>query len=112
MHKRPNPPAQPYDDEADDRHERQSFASQAIDLNQAPVVVRVRRLRRIRPSRCTIGQLDRVGVDLIDEYMPLLGCQECGHRWRPNILGGGKMPRGYWKCPENCNADVADQDKS
>lgn len=33
-------------------------------------------------------------------------CQQCGQVWSPNSPAGGRLPRGWWKCPNGCNADV------
>jgi hypothetical protein len=37
-------------------------------------------------------------------FHPLwLQCNVCGQRWSPIIQEGGKLPRGFWKCPRQCN---------
>jgi hypothetical protein len=109
MSKQPSLLPNHHDDDADGRIEKQRFMESAIDLDSSPPRIHIRRARRMRPSRCTAGQLRRVGVNLVDEHRLMLGCEECGQRWSPNILGGGKMPRGYWKCPQGCNAEVEHQ---
>jgi len=59
----------------------------------------------LRPRRCTQSELAKVGVELLDERGLQLRCCNCGQIWSPNILAGGRMPRGYWKCPRGlgCN---------
>jgi len=45
-------------------------------------------------------------VTLIDFSGTWLECDDCGSRWSPNYKPGGKLPRGYWVCPDGCNKDV------
>lgn len=42
-------------------------------------------------------------VTLIDERQVLLRCNQCGQPWSPILLEGGRLPKGYWKCPKGCN---------
>lgn len=28
----------------------------------------------------------------------------CGQIWSPSLLAGGRLPRGYWKCPRGLAA--------
>jgi len=42
-------------------------------------------------------------LDLVDESGIHIRCKKCGITWSPNTLPGGRMPRGYWKCPNQCN---------
>jgi hypothetical protein len=42
-------------------------------------------------------------VTLLDEQRTILKCNNCGQPWSPNIQSGGRLPRGYWKCPNRCN---------
>jgi hypothetical protein len=55
------------------------------------------------PSRFTEGQMEKVGVEVRDASKILLACKECGQTWSPNLLKGGRLPRGYWHCPQGCN---------
>lgn len=57
-----------------------------------------------RPKRYNKNQLDRAGVELLDRGFLL--CKNCGISWSPNVRTGGKMTRGYWKCPNGCNAEA------
>lgn len=36
-------------------------------------------------------------------YSFFLQCDTCGLTWSPNIQPGGRLPKGYWKCPKQCN---------
>lgn len=47
--------------------------------------------------------LKQHGVSLIDERRIMLQCNSCGKGWSPNIQSGGRLPKGYWKCPNGCN---------
>ena len=31
-------------------------------------------------------------------------CQVCGAQWTPTLRGDGRLPTGYWRCPNGCNA--------
>jgi len=53
-----------------------------------------------RPRRFTDSELAKVGVEIIDPYTLWLMCTHCYQAWSPNIQRGGKLPRGYWKCPD------------
>lgn len=44
-------------------------------------------------------RLQKANVECIDEMRSTLKCKHCGCTWSPNIKEGGRMPRGYWKCP-------------
>ena len=48
-------------------------------------------------------ELRKRGVLLLDPSRVLLECEQCGQRWSPNLLSGGRMPKGYWHCPNGCN---------
>lgn len=56
-----------------------------------------------RPRQYSVSQLAKAGVDLEDLDRAILRCTECGQGWSPNFQRGGKLPRGYWKCPNGCN---------
>ena len=58
-----------------------------------------------RPRRCTAGQLKKVAVTLLDRVGLWLKCDACATTWSPNWLSGGKMRRGYWRCPYDCNVE-------
>jgi hypothetical protein len=54
-------------------------------------------------NRPFIREMDRKGVDVLDHNRIVLRCRECMQEWSPDIQPGGRMPRGYWKCPNGCN---------
>jgi hypothetical protein len=58
---------------------------------------------RPRPSRPTPGQLKRAGVTLTDPKSLTLCCDECGAMWSSDRQPDGRLPRGYWHCPNGCN---------
>jgi len=45
------------------------------------------------------------GVQCVDHSTGLFECLECGRRWYACFQNGGRLPRGYWKCPSGCNHD-------
>ena len=54
------------------------------------------------------ASLRRVGVTVAG--LPgrvWLTCDWCGAAWSPNLLTGGCLPRGWWRCPTGCNQDAA-----
>ena len=59
--------------------------------------------RTTRPRRCTPQELAKVGVRVLDEISIHLGCKQCGREWSPLLRRVGRMPKGYWQCPEGCN---------
>jgi len=56
-----------------------------------------------RPQRCSERELKKVGIEFEDSHSVHLKCKKCGQRWSPNLQEGGRLPRGYWKCPNGCN---------
>ena len=62
----------------------------------------------IRPRRLTDYELAKVGVEITNRGNIWLRCKLCGKNWSPNIQTGGKMPRGYWKCPNGCNEGLTE----
>jgi hypothetical protein len=62
--------------------------------------------RPARPKHATVRQLAKVGVELRDilTNASCIKCKQCGQTWSPVRPSGGKLPRGYWKCPNGCNA--------
>ena len=48
--------------------------------------------------------LNHHGVTLLNDQTLLFQCDKCGQLWSPNLLpNGGRLPKGYWKCPNKCN---------
>lgn len=64
---------------------------------------RPRASRPRRPRSCTDRELSKVGVQLTDDQYLILHCVQCGQGWSPNLRRGGKLPYGYWRCPNGCN---------
>ena len=60
----------------------------------------------VRPRRFSEPELKRVQVEIIDPYRTVLRCALCGWGWSPMLRSGGRLPKGYWKCPGGCNHDV------
>jgi excisionase family DNA binding protein len=56
-----------------------------------------------RPSRFTASEMERWGVEIVDEETTRLRCMSCGQSWSPNIQPGGRLPNRYWQCPNGCN---------
>ena len=56
------------------------------------------------PRRFSESELERVGVTLTDIYRGILHCAACGWGWFVSTPPqGGRLPQGYWKCPQGCN---------
>jgi hypothetical protein len=64
-------------------------------------------------ARNTLGEarLQRVNVGCVDKNQPVLRCLKCGKGWQPNIKPRGGLYRGWWKCPEGCNAHFKSIDR-
>jgi len=55
-----------------------------------------------RPACFNARQLRRVGIEIEKtDVGEVLRCVACGHGW---MLLGKRRRRGYWKCPDGCNA--------
>jgi hypothetical protein len=46
----------------------------------------------------------RAGIILLDSHSLWYACNRCGQQWSPNLVSGGRGPRGWWRCPKGCNA--------
>ena len=56
------------------------------------------------PRRFSAPELKKVGVTILERQRNIaLLCDNCGAAWSPDLQAGGKLPRGYWKCPNGCN---------
>jgi hypothetical protein len=42
-------------------------------------------------------------VKIVDTQRFLVECNQCGQTWSPILQEGGRLPRGWWKCPYGCN---------
>ena len=56
-------------------------------------------------ARRWVRYLHRHGVELLDYIRMRLSCMSCKQACSPNLGSGGRLPRGYWKCPNDCNID-------
>jgi len=57
------------------------------------------------PARFSGPELKKVGVIITDRHSVHLRCGACEQEWSPNLLTGGKLAPGYWKCPNGCNSE-------
>lgn len=48
------------------------------------------------------ARITRVG----SRYYLFYRCNSCEVVWSPSIKPGGRMYRGWWRCPHGCNHDV------
>jgi hypothetical protein len=48
-------------------------------------------------------------VKLINSSSIWFKCDICGQEWSPNLLPGGKLPRGSKMCPNGCTAAAANK---
>jgi len=55
------------------------------------------------PRRMSGVQLARLGVQILNKYDLMLQCMACGETWTPQPGPRGKLPYGYWHCPNKCN---------
>lgn len=63
----------------------------------------MKKMLATRPRRCTPTELAKVNVVLLDRKDIRLACNDCGREWSPMLRHDGRLPKGYWKCPEECN---------
>lgn len=49
------------------------------------------------------SKMEKVGIEVLNGRSVWLKCKKCGLSFSPNFLSGGRLPRGYWKCPHGCN---------
>lgn len=59
--------------------------------------------RLAHPRRFSEPELKRFQVQIIDPYGVVLRCTGCGQVWSPMLRSAGRLPKGYWKCPDGCN---------
>lgn len=57
-----------------------------------------------QPNRFTEQELRKFSVQILDHHTLHLRCEQCGQIWAPNLGAGGRLPRGYWHCPNGCNS--------
>ena len=49
------------------------------------------------------SSLEKVNVKIADKKRTVLKCKSCNQTWSPNLQINGRLPRGWWKCPNGCN---------
>lgn len=49
------------------------------------------------------SSLEMVNVKIVDKTEIVLKCKTCNLTWSPNKQTNGRLPRGWWKCPNGCN---------
>lgn len=52
-----------------------------------------------------VRKLRKKNIELVDHASMLFRCKVCRHEWIPEIERGGRLPVGYWKCPNGCNVE-------
>jgi hypothetical protein len=55
------------------------------------------------PKHLTERELHKFSVEIIDKHSMRLRCEKCGEVWSPNLGTLGRLPSGYWRCPNGCN---------
>jgi DNA-binding transcriptional MerR regulator len=55
------------------------------------------------PRTYSAHELRKVGVEILDEDNHRLRCATCHTAWDFSMTPGGRLPKGYWHCPEGCN---------
>ena len=55
------------------------------------------------PLRLDGIQLARLGVQVLNRFDLALQCVTCNTVWSPALLKDGRLPHGYWICPNKCN---------
>jgi len=59
--------------------------------------------KKNHPNHFTEKELDKVSVEIMDHNSLRLRCEQCEQVWSPNLGTGGRLPNGYWRCPNGCN---------
>jgi len=54
-------------------------------------------------------KLQEKQVETIDGPEITLRCKTCGATWKPDMRGRKRLPKGYWRCPENCNEQTGEE---
>jgi len=55
------------------------------------------------PNEFSQTQLKKVAVSIVSNQTLRLRCDKCFEEWAVKSKGL-RMPKGYWKCPNGCNA--------
>ena len=57
------------------------------------------------PHEVSQKQLNKVGVRIVKSESLTLRCMRCTQTWVVKQKGL-RLPRGYWRCPNSCNAET------
>jgi hypothetical protein len=60
----------------------------------------------VKVQRFNKSQMAKVGVGVVGDVrlgLFWLRCQQCGSKWQPTYLSGGRFHKRYWVCPRECN---------
>jgi hypothetical protein len=60
--------------------------------------------------RLTDTDLAKVGVEIVNRNETQLRCKHCGTEWSPNAGEGGRLPPGWWKCPNGPHAELSEDE--
>ena len=55
-------------------------------------------------------KLEEKQVEILEDPEITLRCKICGSTWKPDMRGRKRLPKGYWRCPENCNKKIGEDD--
>jgi CheY-like chemotaxis protein len=55
-------------------------------------------------------KLEEKQVEALDRSEITLRCKTCGSTWKPDMTGRKRLPKGYWRCPENCNEKIGEDE--
>ena len=67
--------------------------------------------KSLEPAELAKHNVKLVSKDAAASGQIWLTCDKCGARWSPNLQKGGRLPRGFWRCPNGCNAESKAQSK-
>jgi hypothetical protein len=48
-------------------------------------------------------KMARFGIILLNKHGRILECERCETQWRPEPAADGRLPEGFWRCPNRCN---------
>ena len=54
-------------------------------------------------------KLEEKQVETLEGSEITLRCKTCGSTWKPDMKGRKRLPKGYWRCPQNCNEKISDE---
>ena len=64
-----------------------------------------------QPTHFNARQLHKFSVEIADPHSTCVcGARSGGQVWSPNLGAGGRLPNGYWRCPNGCNTHLGTVD--